>query len=122
MAASHSDRYQLSQSQPFQNRVQASLLSAFVAITNEGWTIPFHRERTGYIVNAMSTSTTLATAVTLFSDMVATDPTVISDATQAGTVALTPANRDAQGALVTDAHIDSAISSQFNAIVRVPGF
>jgi hypothetical protein len=59
--------------------------------------------------------------VQLFSNAVATDASVIGDATQAGTVALTAGNRAAQSALVTDAHIDTAIASMFNSFIREPG-
>jgi hypothetical protein len=120
MAASHSDSYQLSQSVPFQNRVQSSLLSACVSIANEGWAVAFHRERTTFIASTLSTSSTLASAVLLFTSTVACDANVLADATQGGTVPLTGANRDAQGAIVSDAHIDAAIASQFNAYIREP--
>lgn len=117
MAASRNDMYQLAQSTPFQNRVQASLLAACVAISNEGWTIPFHRERASFAMNVL---TTPSIYVPLFANSVATDPTVIADATQSGTVSLTGANRDSQGALVTDAHLDSAVASQYNSYIREP--
>lgn len=120
MAASHSDSYQLSQDATFQNRVQAALLTAFVAISNEGVAVPYHRERTFFIVAALGSTASLNSAVILFSNTVATDSTCLSDATQAGTVVLSSTNRAAQAALVTDAHIDAAISSQFNAFIRVP--
>lgn len=121
MAASHSDQYQLSQSPPFQNRVQASLIAACVAIGTEGWAVLFHRERSTFAASILSASGTVqSTFVQLFSNSVATDTNVIADATQAGTVVLTSTNRDAQGALVTDAHIDAAISGQFNSFIRLP--
>ena len=120
MAASHSDSFQLSQDATFQGRVQAALLTAFVAIANEGWAVPFHRERTMFIVSALGSASALSSVVTLFTNTVSADTTCLSDATAAGTVILTSANRTAQAALVTDAHIDAAIASQFNAYIRVP--
>jgi len=56
----------------------------------------------------------------LFAISVANDTSVISDATAAGTVVLTGVNAAAQAALVTDAHLDAAISSQFNSFFRTP--
>lgn len=120
MAASRNDMYQLAQSTPFQNRVQASLLAACVAISNEGWTIPFHRERASFAMQVLSSTNSQGSFVNLFANSVATDPSVIADATQSGTVALTGANRDAQGALVTDAHMDAAVASQYNSYIREP--
>lgn len=120
MAVSYSDKYQLSQEPTFQNRVQASLVAACIAIANEGWTVAFHRERSGFATQILQGPTTPTNYVQLFSNAVATDATVIADATQAGTVAIIAGNRVAQSALVTDAHIDSAISSQFNSFVREP--
>lgn len=120
MAASRNDSYQLSIDATFQNRVQAALIAASVSIANEGWSIAFHRERSNFVSQVLSSKTIQADTVTLFSNSVATDTTVIADATQGGTVALTAGNRAAQAALVTDAHIDSAIASQFNSFIREP--
>lgn len=121
MAASHSDSYQLSQSPVFQNRVQAALLAACINVSTEGWGVAFHRERSTFVNSILSNTTSFGANVTLFSNSSATDATVLADATQNGTVVLTTGNRDTQAALVTDAHIDNAISSQFNAFVREPG-
>lgn len=120
MAVSYSDKYQISQEPTFQNRVQASLVAACIAIANEGWTVPFHRERSVFATAILQGPTSPTNYVQLFSNAVATDATVAGDATQGGTVAVTANNRIAQTALVTDAHIDSAISSQFNSFVREP--
>lgn len=120
MAASRSDENQLSQDPIFQGRVQASLVAACVAIANEAWTVPFHRERSTFAAQILSATGGQSPYVTLFSNSVSTDPNVIADATQGGTVVLTGANRAAQAALVTDAHIDAAVSSQFNAFMRLP--
>lgn len=116
-----SDQFQLSQDATFQGRVQASLIAACVAIGNEGWTVPFHRERATFSAGILAgTGGTQASYVTLFTNTVSTDSSCISDATQAGTVVLTSANRAAQAALVTDAHINAAVSAQFNSFIREP--
>jgi hypothetical protein len=57
---------------------------------------------------------------TMFSMSVATDLNCINDATASGTVTLTAGNTAAQAALVTDAHIDTAISGQYNAFLTLP--
>lgn len=122
MAASRSDEFQLSQDVTFQGRVQASLLAACVSIANEGFSVAFHRERSRFASTILSAiNNPQVNYVQLFSNSVSTDPTVIADATQGGTVVLTSANRAAQAALVTDAHIDAAVSAQFNSFIVVPG-
>lgn len=121
MAASFSDMFQLSQDTTFQNRVQSALLSTCVAVSNEGWSVAFHRERATFCSQVLSfTGSGTNPYVALFANAVATDTNCIADATQAGTVVLTSGNRAAQAALVTDAHISAAISSQFNSFIREP--
>lgn len=120
MSVTHSDRFQLSQEITFQNRVQAALIATCVSIANEGWTVPFHRERASFAAQILAGSSGSVNYVTLFSNSVATDANVIGDATAAGTVPLTAGNRATQAALVTDAHIDTAIAAEFNAFIRVP--
>ena|SRR6202521_4788291 len=121
MAASRSDQYQLSQDPTFQNRVQESLLAACIAISNEGWAVPFHRERSTFGTEVLKATGAPSSYVLWFSTTAATDTNVIADATQAGTVVLTSGNRAAQAALVTDAHIDNAIAAEFNSFIREPG-
>lgn len=120
MAVSQSDKYQLSQEATFQNRVQASLVAACVSISNEGWAVAFHRERADFATRVLGSQNGTPNYVTLFSNAVATDTNVINDATVGGTVPITAGNRAAQQLLVTDAHIDSAVSSMFNSFIREP--
>ena len=101
----------------FQNRVRQSLLSACVAIKNEGASIAFHRERETFLVGVMNSPEIYKP---LFTNMVVNDASVISDATVNGTVLLSGNNVAAQAALVTDAHIDAAVSSGFNSFFRTP--
>lgn len=117
MAVTHNDKYILSTDVAFRNRVQASLMAACVSIANEGWAVAFHRERAQFVTQILSLPSTW---VPLFTNTVSTDASVIGDATQAGTVVLTAGNVATQAALVTDAHIDAAISAEFNAFIRVP--
>jgi hypothetical protein len=121
VAVTYNDKFQLAQEPTFQNRVQTSLVAACISISNEGWSIAFHRERADFCRQVLLSPTSPTNYVQLFSNAVATDASVIGDATQAGTVALTAGNRAAQSALVTDAHIDTAIASMFNSFIREPG-
>jgi hypothetical protein len=112
MAASYNDKFLLAQDSGFRNRVEMSLIAACEAIMTESPTaVPFHAQRSQFATSALNTPSVAATMLALG---VATDANVIADATAAGTVVLTPANVAAQAALVTDAHIDTAISGQFN--------
>ena len=117
MAASRSDQNMLSTDAGFTGRVRASMIAAAISITTAAWTEAFHRERQTYAVAILNAPDTYKT---LFANSVATDANVISDATAAGTVVLTSGNVAAQAALVTDAHIDNAISGQFNSFFRTP--
>lgn len=117
MAASRSDMNILSGDAGFIGRVRASMIATSIAITTEAWTVAFHRERQTYAVAILNQPDIFKA---LFANSVATDASVISDATQAGTVVLTSGNVAAQAALVTDAHIDAAISGQFNSFFRTP--
>lgn len=121
MAVTHKDRYTLSTDPTFKTRVQAALIATCVSIANEGWAIAFHQERAIFAGTILRGPTTPLDYVQLFTNSVSTDATCISDATAAGTVVLTGANVAAQAALVTDAHIDTAIAAEFNAFIRVPG-
>jgi hypothetical protein len=120
MAASHSDSFQLSQDTIFQGRVQQAFVQAGISIANEGWAVAFHRERARFISNALQSAASLAAVTALFTAAVSTDANCLADATVGGTIPITGANRVAQAALVTDAHIDSAISSQFNTFILEP--
>ena len=117
MAVSYSDKKFLAGDTTFQDRVRQSLIAACVSIKNEAVTTAFHRERETFLVAVINQPDTYKV---LFAQSVANDASVISDATAAGTVALTSGNVATQAALVTDAHIDTAIASQFNSFFRTP--
>lgn len=117
MAASRSDQFILATHVPFQNRVRSSMVFTAIAITTEAWTVAFHRERQTYAVAILNSPDAF---MPLFANAIATDSLVIADATTGGTVVLTGANITTQAALVTDAHIDAALSGQFNSFFRVP--
>jgi hypothetical protein len=99
----------------FLGRVQSSLLAASIAIFAEGTGVNNHRERVALVHQVLSSPTNLLAWATTFALAVATDAAVASDATQANTVTLTASNVLAQQALVTDAHINAAVSAMFNA-------
>lgn len=118
MAASYNDMAVLAAEVSFQNRVRSAMIAGAVTVKNESpTTVPFHRERESYVVQVMNAPDTFKV---LFTNAVATDATVIADATQGGTVALTTGNVATQQALVTDAHILSALSNTFNSFFRTP--
>lgn len=121
MAASHSDQAFLAAEPAFQARVGAALLQACVNIYNEGWAVPFHRERSRFAAQVIGNTSAAINYRAMFAATVAVDPTVIADATSGGTVTLDVNNAAAKQALVTDAHIDSAIASQFNTFFQTPG-
>ena len=112
MAASRNDQALLAADVLFINRVRESLVAACVSITNEATTQPYHYRRAQFAQTVLNNPVTYQQ---LFAYTVATDANVISDATAAGTVVITTANSDAQQALVTDAHMDAAVSAQFNS-------
>jgi len=114
----YSDKYILSTDPVFIGRVRQSMIAACVSIKNEAVTAAYHRDREGLVVAIMNAPENYKI---LFANSVANDANVVADATQAGAVPLTLANVAAQAALVTDAHMDVAVSSQFNSFIRTPG-
>lgn len=116
-AASHSDSAVLSSDPSFQNRTRESLLAACISIANEGFAILNHKKRADFCAAVVLTPESYKV---LFADMIATDTNVLADATQAGTVVLTTGNVATQAALVTDAHMDAAVSSEFNTFLVLP--
>ena len=114
MAATRLDQVNLAADPTFQNRVRQSMISAAISVSNEGWSggliHQVRRQQCRTILND-----TLDNLKIIYARAVATDATVIADATVGGTVAVTGGNAAAQQALVTDAHIDNAISGQFNS-------
>jgi hypothetical protein len=118
MAVSYSDKQFLASDPTFQNRVRQSMIAACVSIASESpTTVAFHRERATFGVACMNSPDVYKL---LFANAVANDASVIADATAAGTVVLSSGNVAAQAALVTDAHMDTAVSSQFNSFFRTP--
>ena len=101
------DQVNLAANVNFQNRVQQSMIAAAIAISNEALTTGYHNLRAKLAKAIINTPGSYAP---LFTKAVVTDATVQADA---GTV--TGANSDTQQALVTDAHINNAVSSVFNS-------
>ena len=118
MVASYNDSYILSTDTTFQNRVRSALIHECVLIEKEGWDVPFHQERETFAAQAMNSPDTYKT---IFANSIATDINVLDDATQGGTVVLTPSNVAAQAALVADGDISNAVTAQFNTFFRTPG-
>ena len=118
MAASLSDSAVLGGNATFISRVQESLVASAIAISSEGTGVVNHPYRLHTVHQLFQSPTSLQNFVSMFALTVPTDTTVLADATQAGTVALTTGNVATQQALVTDAHINSAVSGQFNAFCQ----
>jgi len=114
----YSDKQLLAADVTFQNRVRQAVLSACSSIKNEGNAVAFHRERETFLVAVINQPDVFKI---LFAQVAADDAGCIGDATVAGTVPLTSGNVAAQAALVTDPHIDTAISANFNSFFRTPG-
>ena len=116
----YSDQQLLAADLTFQSRVRQALLKGCVAIKAEDPTAtPFHREREAFAVSVANNPDAYKV---LMSQSIASNTSVIGDATVGGTVPITSGNAAAQAVLVTDAHIDSAISSNFTSFFRTPGF
>ncbi len=115
MAASFNDSAVLGANAAFVSRVQSALLSAAININSEGIAVVNHGPRIQLVHQVLQSPSNLTNYATMFGLSVATDASVISDATQVGTVVLTTNNIAAQEALVTDTHITNAVSGQFNA-------
>lgn len=109
------DQAQLASDPTFQQRVRTSMLAAAVAISNESGAAALHANRDALAVQILLEPTIW---VYRFSYSVATDATVSSAATSAGTVVITPANLAARAALVTDASINNAVSGQWNSFFQ----
>jgi hypothetical protein len=95
-------QYTLSQDATFQQRVRQSLVSAAVAISNEAGSVAFHGQRVNLAARVLADPGFWSLR---FSEGVASDSTV---ATAAGSP--TP-----NQASVTDAQINNAVTSQWNA-------
>lgn len=117
MAVSYNDKNLLSTDTGFQARVRVAMIANSIAVTTESFSTAFHRERQTYAVQVLNAPDAYKL---LFANTVATDTSVINDATQNGTVTLASSNLATQAALVTDAHIDGAISAQYNSFFRTP--
>lgn len=113
----YNDKQLLAADVTFQNRVRQSMVAACSNIKNEAVTTAFHRERETFLVGIMNQPDTFKL---LFSQIVAGDASCIGDATVAGTVPLTSGNVATQAIQVTDPHIDTAVSANFNSFFRTP--
>jgi hypothetical protein len=116
------DMFVLANASAFTQRVASALFAACANIASEGWAVPFHRERSTFVVQVLSNTSSPNPYVQLFANAAATNLTVVSDATQASTnyTVLTTANVAAQVANITDTDINNAVAACFNSFVREP--
>lgn len=117
MAVTSNDRAVLAGSVVFQNRVRQALLAACSSVKNEGWSVPFHRERETFVAAVVSQPELYKV---LFANLSANYTGVIDGATEVGTVSLTEANVDAQALLVDDGYLNDSIAAEFNTFFRTP--
>jgi hypothetical protein len=107
----------------FVSRVSAGLVGACISIQSEAITTNtqlLHARRAALAMNILQTMVGNPTAwPAAMSLAVATNPTVISDATIGGTLVLNTANVVTAQALVTDTDLNNAISSAFNSYANV---
>ena len=115
MAVNRTDMYWLSQDPGFQKRCQTSFMDRCNIVQTEGFSVVFHRERSRFAVNSTANPQAFANTMAQVYIGTATDSSVIADATAGGITHLVDGATAATGGLlVTDAHIDAAISGQFN--------
>lgn len=115
--ATHSDSSFLATDTLFQNRVKEAMAATCISIANETFAVANHKKRADFCSTILFAPETYKV---LFSVTVATDVTVLNQATTNGTIVLTAGNVAGQAALVTDNNIDNAISSEFNAFLQLP--
>jgi hypothetical protein len=116
----YTDQQLLAADLTFQARVRQALLKGCVAIKAEDpTTTPFHREREAFAVSVANNPDAYKI---LMSQSISSAANVINDATVSGATPLTSGNVATQAALVTDAHIDAAITANFTSFFRTPGF
>ena len=89
MAASFSDMYFLATSSQFQNRVSSAIWQGCVSVATEGSSVASHSARSQYVAAVMNNPSFY---IPTFTNAISTNATVISDATAAGTVALSTSN------------------------------
>jgi hypothetical protein len=113
----YADKQLLASDQTFQNRIRQAMIAGCISVKNEALSVAYHRERETFVVAVINQPDTYKP---LFAYAVAADTAVINDATVNGATPLTSANVAAQAALVTDAHIDTALAASFNTFFRTP--
>jgi hypothetical protein len=118
------DQQVLAADPTFQNRIRESLISTCASISSEAVTglsgsmpVALHLKRANYCSLILAAPDSFKQ---IFADAVATNTTVINDATQTGTVPLTSTNAAAQATKVLDADVANALSSVFNGFLSVP--
>lgn len=113
----YNDMQLLANDPTFRDRVKMALVAGCTTIKNEPVTTAFHRERETFVVACINSPDTYKI---LFANAAASDATCVADATVNGTVPLTSGNVGTQQALVTDAHMLSAMAAAFNTFFRTP--
>jgi hypothetical protein len=114
-AQSLNDQLVLGSDPTFQGRVREAVISSAINIAADGLSGGINAERHRQVTDIMNNPDSWKVR---FAGAIATQATVIGPATTSGTVVLTPmpsGNVVTQGALVTDAVINTAVAAVFNS-------
>jgi hypothetical protein len=103
-SATLSDQYTLSQDVNFQHRVQESIVAAAIAIANESPAVALHSARIAFGRSVLASPSSWAASMA---------PSLATDATIAADAGSPPIQAN-----VTDAHINTAVASQWNSYVN----
>ena len=110
-----SDQQFLAADPTFRLRVLESVIRVCFNVGSEATTVAYHYKRLAFasqtLANILANPSQYAV---FFAQCVATDTTVLNDATVSGATPLTGANVAAQAALVADGDISNALSAQYN--------
>lgn len=102
----------------FISRVREAVIVYCNVVANESVTqasIALHQRRVAFASQTLGNISANPSAIAqFFAYCVASDATVLSDATVAGATPLTSGNVATQSPLATDAHISNAIAAQWN--------
>lgn len=116
MPSTYSDQSFLADSAPFRARVQQALVAGAISVASEAVTVAHHAARAAYVAEVMANPPAF---ISRFAMAVAAQQAVIDAATGNGAVVLDGTNVATRQALITDAQLNAALNTVFNAFVRV---
>ena len=114
------DQQLLSSDTTFQARARESFIGFCVSTVLPAslTSTPFQREREHFCSQVLASPDSYKI---ILAELAATNALVVGDATVSGTVSLATATSTAnQAALVTDVHLNNALSAAFNILLTIP--